>query len=390
MTASGPLAGTRVVELAGIGPGPFAAMLLADMGADVVRVERSPRAGGGDPATPSATTSADVSNRGRRSIAVDLKHPAGRATVLRLVEKADALLEGFRPGVTERLGLGPDDCWAVNPRLVYGRITGWGQDGPHAGLAGHDIDYIALTGVLGAIGRIGSPPVPPLNLVGDFGGGGMFLAFGVACGLLEARSSGLGQVIDAAMVDGAAVLSTMFWALRAMGAHNDVRGTNLLDTGAHFYEVYETADGGHVAVGAIEPQFYAELCRLTGFEAGRPDPPSHLDSSTWPERKAAMAELFRQRTRAEWCELLEGTDACVAPVLAFAEAPGHPHLQARGTFVEVGGVVQPAPAPRFSRTPGSIQRPPPHPGQHTDEILSDWLDAPDDEVATLRATGAVT
>ena len=385
MTASGPLAGTRVVELAGIGPGPFAAMLLADMGADVIRVERSPRVTGGDPATPPA----DVSNRGRRSIGVDLKHPEGQATVLRLVERADALIEGFRPGATERLGLGPERCFAVNPRLVYGRMTGWGQDGPNAHLAGHDIDYIALTGVLAAIGRIDSRPVPPLNLVGDFGGGGMFLAFGVACGLLEAQRSGQGQVVDAAMVDGSAVLSTMFWALRALGAYNDVRGTNLLDTGAHFYEVYETADGGHVAVGAIEQQFYDELCRLTGFEADRTDPPSHFDSSTWPERKAAMAALFRSRTRSQWCELLEGTDACVAPVLSFAEAPGHPHLKARGTFVEVEGVVQPAPAPRFSRTPGSIQRPPAHPGQHTDEVLADWLGATEDEVATLRASGAV-
>ncbi len=386
MTATGPLTGTRVVELAGIGPAPFAAMLLADMGADVVRLERADRVVGGDPTTPPA----DVSNRGRRSVGVDLKHPAGRTTALRLVERADALLEGFRPGVTERLGLGPDDCWGVNPRLVYGRVTGWGQDGPNASLPGHDIDYIALTGVLGAIGRVGSRPVPPLNLVGDFGGGGMFLAFGVACGLLDARTSGHGQVVDAAMVDGSALLSTMFWALRAMGAYNDVRGTNLLDTGAHFYEVYDTADGGHVAVGAIEPQFYAELCRLTGFEADRPDPPPHFDSATWPERKAAMAAVFRSRTRAEWCELLERTDACVAPVLSFAEAPDHPHLRARGTFVEVEGVVQPAPAPRFSRTPGSIQRPPAHPGQHTDEILADWLGAPDDEVASLRASGAVT
>ena len=385
MTASGPLTGIRVVELAGIGPAPFAAMLLADMGADVVRVERADRVVGGDPATPPA----DVSNRGRRSVGADLKHPAGQATVLRLVERADALLEGFRPGVTERLGLGPDDCRGVNPRLVYGRMTGWGQDGPNASLPGHDIDYIALTGVLGAIGRVSSRPVPPLNLVGDFGGGGMFLAFGVVCALLEARSSGVGQVVDAAMVDGSAVLSTMFWALRAMGAYNDVRGTNLLDTGAHFYEVYDTADGGHVAVGAIEPQFYAELCRLTGFEADRPDAPPHIDSATWPERKATMAALFRTRTRSEWCELLERTDACVAPVLSFAEAPHHPHLEARGTFVEVEGVVQPAPAPRFSRTPGSIQRPPAHPGQHTDEVLADWLEAPDDEIAALRDAGAI-
>ena len=381
---SGPLAGVKVVELAGIGPGPFAAMLLADLGADVVRVERlAPGAGRGGGA-------ADVSNRGRRSVAVDLKHEQGRATVLRLAERADALLEGFRPGVTERLGLGPDDCRAVNPRLVYGRMTGWGQEGPNAHLAGHDIDYIALSGVLNAIGRAGERPVPPLNLVGDFGGGGMLLALGVVCALLEAQRSGQGQVIDAAMVDGASLLATMFWGLRAMGAHDDVRGTNLLDTGAHFYEVYETADGGHVAVGAIEPQFYAELCRLTGFEGDVADPPPQYDRSTWPARKEAMARLFRQRTRAEWCDLLERTDACVAPVLSFAEAPQHPHLAARGTLVEVDGIVQPAPAPRFSRTPGAIQRPPPHPGQHTAEVLEEWLGASAGEVEALRRSGAVT
>jgi len=382
---SGPLAGVKVVELASIGPGPFAAMLLADLGADVIRVERPPAA-----TLPPATPPTDVSNRGRRSIVVDLKHVDGRATVLRLVAQADALLEGFRPGVTERLGLGPDDCLAVNPRLVYGRMTGWGQDGPNAGLPGHDIDYIALSGVLDAIGRAGDRPVPPLNLVGDFGGGGMLLALGIACGLLEARCSGQGQVVDAAMVDGAALLSTMFWALRASGAHDGERGTNLLDTGAHFYEVYETADGRHVAVGAIEPRFYAELCRLTGFEADRPGPPSQLDRSTWPDRKQAMAELFLTRTRADWCDLLERTDACVAPVLSFAEAPEHPHLRARGTFVEVEGVVQPAPAPRFSRTPGAIGRPPAVPGQHTDEVLFDWLDASVDELRALRHAGAIS
>jgi alpha-methylacyl-CoA racemase len=379
---AGPLAGVRVVELAGIGPGPFAAMLLADLGADVIRVERA--------AAASANAAADVSNRGRRSLAVDLKHPEGRATVLRLVERADALLEGFRPGVTERLGLGPDDCLTLNPRLVYGRMTGWGQDGPNAGVVGHDIDYIALTGVLNAIGRAGERPVPPLNLIGDFGGGGMLLALGIACGLLEAQRSGQGQVIDAAMVDGSALLSTMFWALRAMGAHNDVRGTNLLDTGAHFYEVYETADGRHVAVGAIEPRFYEALCRLTGFESDRADPPSQYDAATWPERKEAMAALFRSRSRDEWCDLLEHTEACVAPVLSFAEAPEHPHLKARGTFVEVEGIVQPAPAPRFSRTPGAIQRPPAHPGQHTDEVLADWLGASAEEIGSLRRAGAVT
>ena len=382
--AAGPLTGIRIVELAGIGPGPFAAMVLADLGADVVKVDRPPGAARGSAPRPT-----DVWNRGRRSVAVDLKNPEGRATVLRLVGRADALIEGFRPGVTERLGVGPEDCWAVNPRLVYGRMTGWGQDGPNASLPGHDIDYIALSGVLSAIGRAGEPPVPPLNLVGDFGGGGMLLALGIACGLLEAGRSGRGQVVDAAMVDGAALLSTMFWGLRAGGAHCDARGSNLLDTGAHFYEVYTTADGGYVAVGAIEPQFYAELCRLTGFEADRPDPPSQYDSATWPERKAVMAELFLTRTRAEWCALLEQTDACVAPVLSFSEAPEHPHLKERGTFVEVNGLVQPAPAPRFGRTPGAVQRPPAAPGQHTDEVLSDWLGASGDEVDALRRAAAV-
>jgi len=381
----GPLSGVRIIELAGIGPGPFAAMLLADMGADVIRVDRAASVHGGDPAKPPA----DVMNRGRRSIGVDLKHPDGLATVLRLAGEADALIEGFRPGVTERLGLGPDDCMAVNPKLVYGRMTGWGQDGPYAQAAGHDINYIALSGALNAIGRAGDRPVPPLNLVGDFGGGAMFLVFGVTCALLEAQRSGQGQVVDTAMVDGASVLTSMFWGFKAMDFYKDARGSNLLDTGAYFYEVYATADGGHVSIGAIEPQFYAELCRLTGFEASVDGPPHQMDQSSWPGRKEAMAVLFATKTRDEWCEVLEHTDACFAPVLSFEEAAAHPHNVERGTFTEVAGVTQPAPAPRLSRTPGAVQRPPAHAGQHTDEVLAEWLGTDEQALKELRSSGAV-
>ncbi len=384
--ASGPLAGTKIIELAGIGPGPFAAMLLADMGADVIRIDRSASAYGGDPENPPA----DVLNRGRRSIAVDLKNPEGRETILALVEQADALIEGFRPGVTERLGLGPDDCWARNPKLVYGRMTGWGQTGPYSQAAGHDINYIALTGALGAIRREGERPMPPLNLVGDFGGGAMFLAFGVACGLFEAARSGKGQVVDTAMVDGASVLTTMFWAFRAMGFYNEAEpGTNLLDTGAHFYETYETSDGLYVSLGAIEPQFYATFVKLTGYEADIADAPSQMNQSSWRPRKESMAALFKTKTRAEWCDILEHTDACFAPVLSFTEAAAHPHNVARGTFTDFAGITQPAPAPRFSRTPAGIQRPPAHAGQHTDEILADWLGKDGDAIAALRTAGAV-
>jgi alpha-methylacyl-CoA racemase len=380
---SGPLHGVRVVELAGIGPGPFAAMMLADMGAEVIRVDRPGGAGPG----LGRVADRDLLGRGRRSVAVDLKHPEGRAVVLDLVRGADALLEGFRPGVTERLGLGPDDCWAVNPRLVYGRVTGWGQDGPNAPYAGHDIDYIALTGALHGIGRTGEPPVPPINLLGDFGGGGMFLAFGVVCALLEAGRSGTGQVVDAAMVDGTAVLTTFVHALRHMGMWSQERGRNLLDTGAAFYEVYECADGRFLAVGALEPQFYATLVELTGFQAPD-DGGDRMDPARWPEHKQAWAALFRTRSRDEWCALLERTDACVAPVLSWSEAPQHPHLAARRTFVEHEGVVQPAPAPRFSRTPGAISRPPARPGEHSDEVLAELgLDA--ERIAALRASGAV-
>ena len=381
---SGPLDGIRIIEIAGIGPGPFAAMLLADLGADVLRVDRA------QAVAPDAAAADrphwDLLNRGRRSIGVDLKNPDGVATVLKLVEQADALIEGFRPGVAERLGIGPEDCWSRNPRLVYGRMTGWGQDGPYASAAGHDINYIALAGALHPIGRAGEAPVPPLNLVGDFGGGGMFLALGVLAALLEAQRSNQGQVVDAAMVDGAAVLTTMFHAFRHIGMWTEERGTNLLDTGAHFYDVYQCADGEYVSVGSIEPQFYAELRRLAGLEA--PEWNAQMDKSQWPDLKAKLADVFKQKTRAEWCEIMEHTDVCFAPVLSLSEAPEHPHNKARQTFVDVAGVVQPAPAPRFSRTPGAIDSPPAQPGRHTDEALVDW-GIPADEVAKLRETGAI-
>jgi alpha-methylacyl-CoA racemase len=373
----------KVVEVAGIGPGPFAAMMLADMGADVIRVDRAANVMGGDPAAPPA----DVLNRGRRSIGIDLKSPAGVATLLDLVAEADALVEGFRPGVAERLGFGPDVCLERNPRLVYGRMTGWGQDGPYAQAAGHDINYIALGGVLAHLGRP-EQPTPPINLVGDFGGGGMLMAYGIACGLLSAGRTGQGQVVDAAMIDGSATLMMMMWAFRHMGIWEEERGVNILDTGAHFYDTYETADGKWVAIGAIEPQFYAELLRLSGLDQ-RDDLPHQMDRARWGEAKTILAEVFRSKTQAEWNELMEASDACYAPVLTMSEALEHPHNVARGSFVEVAGLPQPAPAPRFSRTPGEVQRPPAHSGQHTDEILADWLGADAEQVAKLRADGAV-
>jgi alpha-methylacyl-CoA racemase len=379
----GPLQGVKILEIAGIGPGPFAAMMLADMGADIIRVDRAQSVMGGDPAEPPA----DVLNRGRRSIGVDLKNPDGVETLLTLVESADALIEGFRPGVAERLGFGPDICLARNPRLVFGRMTGWGQTGPYAQAAGHDINYIALAGALEPIGRAGDKPLPPLNLVGDFGGGGMLLAFGLVCALLEARASGEGQVVDAAMVDGAAVLMTMFHAFKAMGIWEDERGTNLLDTGAHFYEVYETSDAKFVSIGSIEPQFYAELLRLTGLDADE-TMPRQQDRSQWPALKERFVALFKTKTRDEWCEIMEHSDVCFAPVLSLSEAPQHPHNVERGTFVERNGVVQPGPAPRFSRTAPEIQRPPSFAGQHTDEALADWGIAPE-TIARLRESGAV-
>lgn len=379
---SGPLQGVRVVELAGIGPSPYACMLLADAGADVIRLVRATPAG-----AEQAGPHWDVLNRSRPSVAVDLKQPAAASLVLDLVERADALVEGFRPGVAERLGVGPEDCWARNPRLVYGRMTGWGQDGPLASAAGHDIDYIALSGALWSVGRRGENPVAPLNLVGDFGGGGMLLAFGIAAALVEAGRSGRGQVVDAAMTDGSASLMTMIYAFRQFGWWSEERGSNILDSGAHFYEVYETADGRFFAVGAIEPQFYAEL--LKGLGLAGEELPDQMDRSQWPAMKERFAGIFRSRTRDEWCAVFEGTDACAAPVLSPWEAHQHPHNAARRTFVEVEGIVQPAPAPRFSRTPGEVSRPPSHPGADTDEALAAWgVDAA--AVAALREAGAVT
>ncbi|HEY8081656.1 MAG TPA: CaiB/BaiF CoA-transferase family protein, partial [Acidimicrobiales bacterium] len=339
----GPLSGVRIVELAGIGPAPYACMLLADAGADVLRLDRP-----GPP--PTEEPHWDLLNRSRPSVAIDLKHPDAPGVVLDLVSSADALIEGMRPGVAERLGLGPGPCLERNPRLVYGRMTGWGQDGPLANAVGHDIDYIAVSGALHAIGRAGERPLPPINLVGDFGGGGMLLAFGVVAALYEARGSGYGQVVDAAMTDGSASLMTMAHSFLAAGLSSEERGTNLLDTGAHFYEVYETSDGRYVAVGAIEPRFYAALLEGLGLDAG--ELPRQMDSSSWPQMKARFAELFAQRSRDEWEVHFAGTEACVAPVLSPLEAPDHAHNAARGTFVEVAGVRQPGPAPRFSRTPG--------------------------------------
>ena len=378
---SGPLTGTRMVEIAGIGPGPFCAMMLADLGADIVRIDRADKVTGGDPATPPG----DILNRGRRSIGLDLKHPDGVATALALIDDADALIEGFRPGVMERLGLGPDVCLERNPRLVYGRMTGWGQDGPLATVAGHDINYTALAGALGAIGRAGQPPTPPLNLVADFGGGGMVLALGISAALVERASSGKGQVVDAAMVDGVAVMMSIFHGMVGMGFWDEERGTNMLDSGAHWYDAYETADGEFVSIGPVEPQFYALLLDKLGLDAAEYP---HFDKSRWPDLKERFTEVFKSKTRDEWCALLEGTDACFAPVLRMSEAPNHPHNVARGTFVEIAGVSQAAPAPRFGRTPGSIDAPPPHAGQHTDEVLAAaGIDAA--RIAELRASGAI-
>ena len=385
----GPLQGVKIIEVAGIGPGPFAAMLLSDMGADVVRVDRASNAMGGDPATPPA----DVLGRGRRSVALDLKSPDGIAVLMDMVEQADVLIEGYRPGVAERLGFGPDECAARNPKLVFGRMTGWGQEGPYAPTAGHDINYIALAGVLAHLGRDGEKPTPPINLVGDFGGGAMFLAFGVVCALLEAQRSGQGQVVDAAMVDGSAVLMMMMWAFSAMGIWSEERGTNMLDTGAHYYDTYECKDGGFVSIGSIEPQFYSQLLELTGLEedyASRGESlPNQNDKARWGEMKERLGAIFMTRTRDEWSAVMEGTDVCFAPVLTMQEATQHPHNAQRGTFTEVAGIVQPAPAPRFSRTGAEVQRPPAHVGQHTVEVLGEWLGLDEARISALRSSGAV-
>lgn len=382
--ARGPLAGVRVVELAGIGPAPFCAMALSDMGADVVRIDR-PAVG------PAATGGiADITDgilaRGRRSIAIDLKHPEGLATALDLIAAADICMEGFRPGVVERLGLGPADCLARNPRLVYGRLTGWGQNGPYAPRAGHDLNYIAVAGALAPVGRRDGRPVPPLNLVGDFAGGGMLLAMGLLAALLHARQTGEGQVVDAAMVDGAAYLMTMMYELLGRGGWVETRESNPNDGGAHFYDVYETADDQYVAVAAMEPQFYQRLLAGIGVDAA--DLPPQWDRAGWPAAKQRLAEVFRRRTRDEWCEILAGVDACVAPVLTMSEALSHPHNVTRETFVEVGGIMQPAPAPRFSVTPSPRPRPGAGAGAHTDEILRAHGLA-DGDIKALRASGAV-
>jgi alpha-methylacyl-CoA racemase len=377
----GPLSGVKIVELAGIGPGPFAGMLLSDMGADIVRIDRAQQVTG-DFSKPNL----EPLYRGRRSVGVDLKNADGVETVLRLVEQADALIEGFRPGVTERLGLGPDVCLARNPRLVYGRMTGWGQEGPLAQAAGHDINYIALAGALAHFGREGSKPTPPINLVGDFGGGGMFLAFGVVCGILEARASGKGQVVDTAMVDGSAILMTMMWGLKKIGFWDEALGVNVLDTGAPFYDTYETKDGKYVSLGSLEPQFYAELIQRLGLEGEHL--PSQMDRSGWPALRERFTALFKTKTRDEWVTVFEGSDACFAPVLTMSEATTNAHIKARDTIIDRGGVEQPAPAPRFSRTTPEIERDAPWPGQHTDEALADWGFGTD-EIAKLRETSAI-
>jgi alpha-methylacyl-CoA racemase len=378
----GVLSGYRVIELAGIGPAPMCAMLLSDMGADVVRIDRLADAGLGI----QVQTKYSLLNRGRRSVALDLKRPEATNTVLRMVEKADALIEGFRPGVMERLGLGPDVCLTRNSKLVYGRMTGWGQEGPLAQAAGHDINYIALAGALYSIGRRGEAPVPPLNLVGDFGGGALYLALGVVAGILEAQKSGKGQVVDVAMVDGVASLMTAIYGMHGAGVWTNERGTNVLDTGAHYYDVYETRDGKHISIGSIETKFYEELLERSGLK--NEELPRQNERPSWPRMKERLKALFLTKTRDEWCKIMEGTDICFAPVLSMDEAPQHPHNQLRGTFVMQDGVTQPAPAPRFSRTPSAIQCPPAAPGQHTEEALRDWGFS-STELEKLRNCGAI-
>jgi alpha-methylacyl-CoA racemase len=376
MTAQGPLKGVKVIEFAGIGPGPFCGMLLSDLGADVVRIDRK---------GPGRASPADITARGRRSIALDLKRPEAVETCLRLMDNAEIIFEGFRPGVMERLGLGPEVALKRNPKLVYGRMTGWGQTGPLAQAAGHDINYIAISGALHAIG-LNDKPVPPLNLVGDFGGGALYLAFGLLAALIHARATGQGQVVDTAMTDGAASLMSMFYGMKAMGVWNGERQANLLDGGAHFYDTYPCSDGKWIALGSIEPQFYALLLE----KAGLTDPAftAQMDRSVWPDLKAKLAAVIAQKTRAEWTAIMEGTDICFGPVMDLDEAPLHPHNVARETFVTVAGVVQPAPAPRFSATPGQIQGPPPAIGADTDAALADW-GLSTRELAELRAAGAL-
>jgi len=375
----GPLNGVKIIEVGGIGPGPFCGMMLSDMGADIIRVERK----GGLSLSESKY---DLLTRNRRSISINLRNPQGVHTLLRMLEQVDALQEGFRPGVMEKLGIGPDVCLKRNPGLVYGRMTGWGQEGPLARAAGHDINYIALSGALHTIGRKGQKPVPPLNLVGDFGGGGMLLAFGMVCALYEARKSGIGQVVDAAMTDGSATLMAMIYGLKAAGLWTDKPGTNLLDTGAHFYDTYETADNKFIAIGAIEPQFYELLLKLA--EIDDPDFQNQLDFAQWPHLKDKLTAVFKTKTRETWCEIMEGSDVCFAPVLSMSEAPEHPHNKQRKTFIENEGVLQPAPAPRFSRTAPEIKGPPPTPGQDTESVLTDF-GFTEQEIETLRSSETI-
>jgi alpha-methylacyl-CoA racemase len=380
--ARGPLAGIRIVELGGVGPAPFCCMLLADLGADIVRIDRPPGYDGGAPVEHRF----NLLHRGRRSAAFDLKKPEATDAVLKLVRSADALIEGFRPGVAEKLGLGPNACLAANPALVYGRMTGWGQDGPLAQTPGHDINYISLTGVLHSVGRAEGGPAIPLNLAGDFGGGSLYLALGVVSALLERQRSGKGQVIDAAMVDGSASLMTLFYGLRAGDYWRDERGVNRLDSGAPWYNVYETKDGRWLSLGSNEARFWRNTLAL--LELREDEMPAQHDRAQWPAVHAIFAARFRTRTRDEWCALAQGREVCIAPVLSMAEAPDHPHLRARETFVVNDGVVQPAPAPRFSRTPGAIQRPPPSPGADTHAVLHDWGFTPE-ELSALREAGAI-
>lgn len=376
----GPLKGIKIVEFAGIGPGPFCAMMLSDMGADIIRLERK------DASPRFSEAKFEVLNRGRQSAGIDLKHPGGKKAAFRLLEQADALLEGFRPGVMERLGFGPDVCLERNPKLVYGRMTGWGQEGPLSQAAGHDINYISVSGALHAIGRRGERPVPPLNLVGDYGGGGMLLAFGMTCALLEARGSGKGQVVDAAMVDGSAALMASAFGAWSSGTWLDERGVNRLDTGAHFYDAYETADGKYISIGSNEPQFYTLMLEKAGVTDSGFHP--QMDAANWPDLKKKLEDVFKTKTRDEWCEIMLGTDVCFAPVLSLEEAVDFPQNVERNTFVEIDGVTQPAPAPRFSRTTPEIQGPPPMPGENTEEVLGAWGFS-SEEIEMLRSQGVI-
>ena len=374
----GPLKGLKIIEMAGIGPGPFCGMVLADLGAKIIRVDRASAIGTG--------SKQDAANRGKKSIAVDLKSEEGVEVVLKLVETADAIFEGFRPGVMERLGLGPDVCSKRNERIVFGRMTGWGQEGPLANAAGHDINYISLTGALAAIGRPGSPPVPPLNLIGDFGGGGMLLALGLVAALLESKESKKGQVVDAAMTDGSALLMTMIYTMQSSGMWKTSMGSNLLDGGSHFYDTYECKDGKFISLGSIEPQFYALLCQIAELDESIFG--NQMSRDSWPEQKEAIKKIILDKTRDEWCELMEGTDVCFAPVLDMSEAPKHPHNVERKTFIDLEGVTQPAPAPRFSRTEPEVVSSPSVVGEHTDEVLTS-IGFSDEDINTLKTSGSV-